>query len=454
MVLYVGEFRAFVLLVVACLPGALTLGQSKNIVQLVKRTRTAVVMISVKDAFGVERGLGTGFLVSPHDVATNHHVVKGAASITVLTHDSTRIECARILAIDSTNDVALLRLALPAVGHATVLQLKETLPELGEKVYVIGSPLGLDQTVSDGITAGIRKIGSVSETIQFTAPISSGSSGSPLISEDGRVLGIVRSSYEGGQNLNFATPIKTLRFLDTSNTVEFTTSSKQYLGKLVNLREAIRVNDVDRNRPPDGLNTREYNLWLLKSVAVVNGWDSTVIDGQGARLERLVRRFAEKELDEDRLKSEDAERIIDEAFGENSTSKTGAKSVLEKEEYLEAGLTIAAQYVSLSGRAEPLKRYVDALDDQHQEILNLQEGIRYVIISVADDCARDIDAVLFQEKDNDWVPVASDTDPDARPMIWYEPEESGRYAIVWKLARKWKTCEKVVFGALVMSISE
>lgn len=443
-----------VIMLFQVLPGG---AQSKSVVQLVKKTRSAVALISVMDAFGIERGQGTGFFISGNDLITNHHVVKGAASISVQTHDSTRFDVKRIVAIDTLNDLALIRLDRYAGVHAGMLQLDEQVPELGEKVYVIGNPLGFDQTVSDGIVAGVRRIEDVKETIQFTAPISSGSSGSPLMNEDGNVIGVVRSTFSSGQNINFATPSKLIRVLDTTAVVEFTMNTKSFLGTELNLRDAIKVSDDVSGdaSPPLGLNTKQYNLWLIKSFAVKNGWDSSVVESQGARLDRLAKRFAEKDLDEDRLSPIDAQQIIEQAFGKKLSADSSPSAVTsEKQLIIEASLDVAARMISMSPEVSAIGTYTHGLTDQHQEFIYLREGVQYVVVTVSDDCARDIDAVLFKETEQGWKPVASDTDPDARPLVWYQPEESGKYAIVWKLARKWKTCQDVVFGAMVLSYEE
>jgi S1-C subfamily serine protease len=79
-------------------------------------------------------------------------------------------------------------------------------PRVGEKVVVIGTPLGLAQTVSDGIVSAIREVPGFGKIIQMTAPISPGSSGSPVLNMKGEVVGVVTFLLVAGQNLNFAIP--------------------------------------------------------------------------------------------------------------------------------------------------------------------------------------------------------------------------------------------------------
>ena len=80
------------------------------------------------------------------------------------------------------------------------------LPEVGERVIVIGTPLGLDKTVSDGIVSAVREIPGFGKIVQLTAPISPGSSGSPVMNMKGEVIGIATFFVVAGQNLNFAIP--------------------------------------------------------------------------------------------------------------------------------------------------------------------------------------------------------------------------------------------------------
>src|SRR5262249_16479607 len=77
--------------------------------------------------------------------------------------------------------------------------------EIGDQVFVIGNPLGLEGTLSQGIVSALRKLDQNS-LIQITAPISSGSSGGPVLSIDGKVIGVAVATFVRGQNLNFAIP--------------------------------------------------------------------------------------------------------------------------------------------------------------------------------------------------------------------------------------------------------
>ena len=87
-----------------------------------------------------------------------------------------------------------------------LVQRAQIIPEVGERIIVYGSPLGLENTVSDGIVSAIRDIPDYGRIIQITAPISPGSSGSPVLNMQGEVIGIASFQMVEGQNLNFAIP--------------------------------------------------------------------------------------------------------------------------------------------------------------------------------------------------------------------------------------------------------
>jgi serine protease Do len=89
------------------------------------------------------------------------------------------------------------------------------LPSIAQQVVVVGSPMGLEQTVSEGIVSSIREIPAIGSFFQMSAPISPGSSGSPVVSMDGKVLGVATFQYLQGQNLNFAISAKSISELKT-----------------------------------------------------------------------------------------------------------------------------------------------------------------------------------------------------------------------------------------------
>jgi S1-C subfamily serine protease len=189
-------------------------GDGQDIKQLHKQARESIFLLRLFDASGEAFGSGTGFLVQNGLVATNHHVVESAARVEVVLSDEKTVEAAAIVAWDPENDLALLK--LPAVDRRPLALESSRSLEPGDRVIVLGSPLGLSGTLSDGIVAALRPHGLGVESqmsgplLQITAPISPGSSGSPVLNAHGAVVGVAAGNLSGGQNLNFAIPSDTL----------------------------------------------------------------------------------------------------------------------------------------------------------------------------------------------------------------------------------------------------
>jgi S1-C subfamily serine protease len=170
--------------------------------QLVAKTKPAIVEIIALDQNGSPIKSGTGFFVSPDGlVVTNFHVIQGASHIGALSNAGALFMFQKVVAQPIGVDLAILKfLAI----DAPFLKLGRSADAVeGQKVLVVGNPKGLKGTVSDGIISSFRDNHSL---IQITAPISHGSSGSPVINENGEVIGVATMIDAEGQNLNFAIP--------------------------------------------------------------------------------------------------------------------------------------------------------------------------------------------------------------------------------------------------------
>jgi Tfp pilus assembly protein PilF len=178
----------------------------ESLPSLIKRIKPSTVIIFAYDDKGEFLQQGSGFFISQNgDVITNHHVIQGASSAEIKTADEKTYPITYILAGDEQNDIIHLSVDIPS-QDVYPLSLSKTIPEVGERIIVYGSPLGLENTVSDGIVSAIRDIPDYGRIIQITAPISPGSSGSPVLNLQGEVIGIATFQMIEGQNLNFAIP--------------------------------------------------------------------------------------------------------------------------------------------------------------------------------------------------------------------------------------------------------
>jgi tetratricopeptide (TPR) repeat protein len=178
---------------------------------LIKQIEPSIVVVITYGDQGKRLGQGTGFFVNhAGDVITNHHVLEGASRVVVKTKDGKTYKVKRVLANDKEGD--LIRLAVDLQGDTMrPMPLSDSTPEVGERIFVIGTPLGLERTVSDGIISAVREIPEFGKIIQLTAPISPGSSGSPVVNMNGKVIGVATFFVIAGQNLNFAIPVERVR---------------------------------------------------------------------------------------------------------------------------------------------------------------------------------------------------------------------------------------------------
>jgi hypothetical protein len=133
------------------------------------------------------------------DIISNYHVIAFASKIIVQTKNGEKSE-AGVIYFDSDNDIAILRTAVSILKNAPRIATKLN---IGQKIFSIGNPSGFDWSISDGIISGFRTNNS-SELIQFTAPISAGSSGGGLFNSDGELVGLPTLQIRDSQNLNFA----------------------------------------------------------------------------------------------------------------------------------------------------------------------------------------------------------------------------------------------------------
>ena len=178
----------------------------ENLPTIVKKIQPSVVTILTYDGQGKGLMQGSGFFIrKAGDIITNRHVLQGASSANVKTAEGKVYPVTGVVAEDKEGDLIMVLVDIP---HDAVhpLSVSTSIPEVGERVIVIGSPLGLEKTVSDGIVSAVREIPQFGKIIQITAPISPGSSGSPVVNMKGEAIGVATLQTVGGQNLNFAVP--------------------------------------------------------------------------------------------------------------------------------------------------------------------------------------------------------------------------------------------------------
>lgn len=206
----------------------------------------ATVFIEANSASGTKLGLGSGFIVSENGkIITSLHVVADAFSVSVKLRSGEVYNDAKVIDSDEKNDVAVLQ--IKAMNLPTVDLGDSDHISIGERVVVIGNPVGLENTVSDGIISAAREVEG-HKMIQITAPISQGSSGGPVCSLTGDVIGIAASSVREAQNLNFAIPINCVKPFLEKNYGVFSPMAQKYPGE---------KNDALKDAKTSGLSEEE-----------------------------------------------------------------------------------------------------------------------------------------------------------------------------------------------------
>ncbi|MGG4129914.1 trypsin-like peptidase domain-containing protein [Paenibacillus illinoisensis] len=179
----------------------------------VKKTRKQIIEDSQKKVVTIESGigLGSGFLYNDKgDVITNAHVVEGSKEVTVRTLNHEEYQ-GTVIGIGEETDVAVVR--VPGLQKLTPLAIAKSKAETGDEVLALGSPLGLENTVTTGIISGVGRSFEIppyiySNLYQISAPITHGNSGGPLIhAETGEVLGINSAVVEQEGGIGFSIPI-------------------------------------------------------------------------------------------------------------------------------------------------------------------------------------------------------------------------------------------------------
>ena len=192
--------------------------QERSVRDLVNQLGEAVVQVRTPG------GLGSGFIINQDGfLMTNFHVIEGETEITVEVYlqedgqlEPRAYKQVRIVAINKFEDLALLKIddkGAPKFKH--VLLGSSDLLAVGERVFAIGSPMGLERTVTEGILSTKTREFQGELYLQTTAQINPGNSGGPLFNMGGEVVGITNMKITFGEGLGFAIPIEAVRyFLD------------------------------------------------------------------------------------------------------------------------------------------------------------------------------------------------------------------------------------------------
>src|SRR5258708_14684938 len=202
-------------------PLALVAVHATDIPALVQKAKPAVVEIVTFDQQNDLLKSGTGFFISPDGILlTNYHVISGGRGIIAKTPTGAVYILKSVVSYSEAHDVAELQFLTTDAPYLTLGHSSGAVE--GQRVLVIGNPVGLEGRVSEGIISAFRAGRTL---IQITAPISPGSSGSPVLHESGQVIGMAILVYREGQNLHFAISSETIRDAITKSAVVTPTPS-------------------------------------------------------------------------------------------------------------------------------------------------------------------------------------------------------------------------------------
>jgi len=266
-------------------------GDEQATIEIFQRTSPSVVFITTRqrvrdhwsrNVFTVPRGTGSGFVWDKlGHVVTNNHVIEGASEATVRLNDGRSFQAA-LVGTSTAHDLAVLRIKVPfdlpppvSIGTSGDLQ-------VGQKVFAIGNPFGLDYTLTSGLVSALDRSleengVTIQHLIQTDAAINPGNSGGPLLDSAGRLIGVNTAIYSPSgayAGIGFAVPV------DTINRVVPQVIAH---GKYVRPTIGIGV-DEDINR----IITRELGVEgvVVLSVqpgspAAAAGLEATRMDGRG-----------------------------------------------------------------------------------------------------------------------------------------------------------------------------
>jgi S1-C subfamily serine protease len=217
---------------------------------VVAKVRPAVVQVNVATPRG--RGLGSGVIIDRRGyMVTNNHVVEGARRLEVVLYNGTKLP-AQLVGTDPADDLAVVKITPPKAGLTVATLGDSSKSQVGQEVLAIGNPLGITQTVTNGIISAVGR--NVSEeqngatipnAIQTDAPINPGNSGGALVDLQGHVIGIPTLTAIDPQ---FRTPANGVGFAIPSHRVQFIASQLIETGRVTHTGRAalgVKVTSVD-----------------------------------------------------------------------------------------------------------------------------------------------------------------------------------------------------------------
>jgi S1-C subfamily serine protease len=179
-----------------------------------RKISPSVMTLTIENKAG-ERFVGSGFIALADDLAiTAWHLIADARSVWATFADGQRVKVIGCVDQNPEGDLALIRLEKAMPGRRALLCCRQH--PVGARAYVIGSPRGLDFSISDGLISQVRQIDGYQQ-YQLSCPISPGNSGGPVLNDRGEVIGVTSWRKADAQNVSFAVPAATIARLKVSS---------------------------------------------------------------------------------------------------------------------------------------------------------------------------------------------------------------------------------------------
>jgi S1-C subfamily serine protease len=183
----------------------------------IKSLKRAVVIVTTYDDCGKPLLQGSGFFVAPDRVVTNLHVISRASQIRVTTFAGKTFNVQTIVATDERSDLAILHLDGP--HSEAILPLMPVIPAEGESIILLSNPQGSHWKVAQGRVGKIWQFENIGTRMQITAGVFPGSSGGPVLNQQGQVVAIAVMRMDSADDLNFAVPADSLKILQASASI-------------------------------------------------------------------------------------------------------------------------------------------------------------------------------------------------------------------------------------------
>lgn len=237
--------------------------------EIVNDAEKATFTIYTYDEYGSPKGMGSGFFIDRNGTGvTNYHVLDGAIKAIIKTSEEKEYEINQVVASDRKWDIAKFTIRNDEHRQFDFLYFANRSVEKGDKIYNISSPMGLEASLSEGIVSSVRNDKQHGSIIQTTASISSGSSGSALLNEEGKVIAVVTFKYEKGDGLNFGVAVdgERLELLDKNDFIKRNSKFNQ------------KDNFIILNLPSDNNSDVVLNALEFKKDATIAYFSYTNLD--------------------------------------------------------------------------------------------------------------------------------------------------------------------------------